>query len=47
MPHKFSKKTLQIIIISYESVGDFIDDILVYGSTKKEHDQRVEKVMEV
>lgn len=41
------QKTLQRMVISCEGVVNFIDDILVYGSTEEEHDQRLEKLKKV
>lgn len=44
---KYSKKTLGKILVECDGVINFIDDILVYGEDKEEHDSRLKKVMEV
>ncbi|CAH2089953.1 unnamed protein product [Euphydryas editha] len=40
------QKTLERVLIECEGVVNFIDDILVYGRDKKEHDKRLQKVLE-
>nr|XP_026484830.1 uncharacterized protein K02A2.6-like [Vanessa tameamea] len=40
------QKTLERVLIECEGVANFIDDILVYGRDKKEHDIRLQKVLE-
>lgn len=41
------QKTLANMLVECEGVFNFIDDILVYGETREEHDDRLQKVMEV
>ncbi|XP_063363596.1 uncharacterized protein K02A2.6-like [Cydia amplana] len=41
------QKILERMVISCEGVINFIDDILVFGSTEEEHDSRVEKVLRI
>nr|XP_049699503.1 uncharacterized protein LOC110376634 [Helicoverpa armigera] len=40
------QKTLERVLIECEGVVNFIDDILVYGKDKQEHDRRLQKVIE-
>ncbi|XP_038221597.1 uncharacterized protein K02A2.6-like [Zerene cesonia] len=40
------QKTLERVLIECEGVVNFIDDILVYGKDKQEHDKRLKKVLE-
>lgn len=40
------QKTLESVLIECEGVVNFIDDILVYGKDKQEHDKRLQKVIE-
>ncbi|XP_022826768.1 uncharacterized protein K02A2.6-like [Spodoptera litura] len=41
------QKTLERMIIHCEGAVNFIDDILIYGSTETEHDRRVEQILKV
>lgn len=41
------QKILEKMLIKCEGVINFIDDILIWGSTEEEHDLRVAKVLEV
>ncbi|XP_073959776.1 uncharacterized protein [Choristoneura fumiferana] len=41
------QKTIERILVGCDGVINFIDDILIYGRNKEEHDTRLEKVMEV
>lgn len=40
------QKTLERVLIECEGVINFIDDILIYGETRDQHDQRLKKVMD-
>ncbi|KAG6461364.1 hypothetical protein O3G_MSEX012576 [Manduca sexta] len=41
------QKTLERILLGCEGVINFIDDILIYGKDLKEHDNRLNKVLQV
>lgn len=40
------QKTMEAILLGLEGVIVYLDDVVVYGSTKEEHDRRVEALLE-
>lgn len=41
------QKIIEKMLLGCEGTANFIDDIIVYGTTEQEHDQRLNKVLEV
>jgi type IV secretory pathway VirB4 component len=39
------QKTIEHVLSNLEVVANFSDDIIVFGSTKEEHDRRLEAVL--
>lgn len=43
-PENF-QKSIEYVLRGIDGVFAFIDDILIYGRTKEEHDERLNKVL--
>lgn len=46
MPREIFQKTLERILIRCEGAVNFIDDILIFGADREEHDSRLNKVLD-